>query len=128
MGRVCLFCDTLAGRTKPNRVSCFLWALAPLVSLGAAFSVDADIWASVRVLVGGVVPGVIFLGSFFNRKIYWQLTWFDWFCGACLCQHCYLGSSQALHSSQFYLRLRRIRLLRFLHSSRHGISPKPRPD
>ena len=81
MGRVCLFRDTLAGRTKPNRVSWFLWALAPLVSLGAAFSVDADIWASVRVLVGGVVPGVIFLGSFFNRKSYWQLTWFDWFCG-----------------------------------------------
>ena len=80
-GGYAYFRDTLAGRTKPNRVSWFLWALAPLVSLGAAFSVDADIWASVRVLVGGVVPGVIFLGSFFNRKSYWQLTWFDWFCG-----------------------------------------------
>ncbi len=78
-GGYAYFRDTLAGRTKPNRVSWFLWALAPLVSLGAAFSVDADIWASVRVLVGGVVPGVIFLGSFFNRKSYWQLTWFDWF-------------------------------------------------
>ena len=80
-GGYAYFRDTLAGRTKPNRVSWFLWALAPLVSLGAAFSVDADIWASVRVLVGGVVPGVIFLGSFFNRKSYWQLTWFDWICG-----------------------------------------------
>ena len=80
-GGYAYFRDTLVGRTKPNRVSWFLWALAPLVSLGAAFSVDADIWASVRVLVGGVVPGVIFLGSFFNRKSYWQLTWFDWFCG-----------------------------------------------
>ena len=80
-GGYAYFRDTLAGRTKPNRVSWFLWALAPLVSLSAAFSVDADIWASVRVLVGGVVPGVIFLGSFFNRKSYWQLTWFDWFCG-----------------------------------------------
>jgi hypothetical protein len=75
------FRDTVAGRTKPNRVSWFLWALAPLVSLGAAFSADADIWASVRVLVGGVVPAVIFLGSFVNRKSYWQLTRFDWFCG-----------------------------------------------
>ena len=80
-GGYAYFRDTLAGRTKPNRVSWFLWVLAPLVSLGAAFSVDADIWASVRVLVGGVVPGVIFLGSFFNRKSYWKLTWFDWFCG-----------------------------------------------
>jgi len=80
-GGYAYFRDTLAGRTKPNRVSWFLWALAPLVSFGAAFSVDADIWASVRVLVGGVVPAVIFLGSFVNRKSYWQLTWFDWFCG-----------------------------------------------
>ena len=80
-GGYAYFRDTLAGRTKPNRVSWFLWALAPLVSLGAAFSADADIWASVRVLVGGVVPGVIFLGSFFNRKSYWKLTRFDWFCG-----------------------------------------------
>ena len=80
-GGYAYFRDTLAGRTKPNRVSWFLWALAPLVSFSAAFSVDADIWASVRVLVGGVVPGVIFLGSFFNRKSYWKLTWFDWFCG-----------------------------------------------
>ena len=75
------FRDTLRGDAKPNKVSWFLWALAPLVSLGAAFSVDADIWASVRVLVGGVVPGVIFLGSFFNRKSYWILTRFDWICG-----------------------------------------------
>ena len=80
-GGYAYFRDTLAGRTKPNRVSWFLWALASLVSFGAAFSADADIWASVRVLVGGLVPGVIFLGSFFNRKSYWQLTWFDWICG-----------------------------------------------
>ena len=56
--------DTLAGRTKPNRVSWSLWALAPLISLGAAFDADADVWASIRVLIGGVVPGVIFLASF----------------------------------------------------------------
>ena len=73
--------DTLAGRTKPNRVTWFLWALAPLVSFGAAFSADADNWASVRVLVGGVVPAVIFLGSFVNKNSYWRLTWFDWLCG-----------------------------------------------
>ncbi|MBO67671.1 MAG: hypothetical protein CL398_05100 [Acidiferrobacteraceae bacterium] len=73
--------DTLFGRAKPNRVSWFLWALAPLISLGAAFSAEADIWASVRVLVGGIVPGVIFLCSFVNSKSYWALTRFDWFCG-----------------------------------------------
>jgi TRAP-type C4-dicarboxylate transport system permease small subunit len=67
-GGYAYFRDTLVGRTKPNRVSWFLWALAPLVSFGAAFSVDADIWASVRVLVGGVASGVIFLNSFFEQR------------------------------------------------------------
>ena len=74
--------DTLAGKAKPNKVSWFLWALSPTISLGAAFSVDADIWASVRVLVGGFVPGIIFLCSFLNKKSYWRLTRFDLFCGA----------------------------------------------
>tara|TARA_B100000029_G_scaffold441907_1_gene460005 strand:- start:231 stop:851 length:621 start_codon:yes stop_codon:yes gene_type:complete len=73
--------DTLAGKVKPNRVSWLLWALTPVVSLGAAFSVDADVWASVRVMVGGFVPGVIFLCSFVNKNSYWRLTRFDLFCG-----------------------------------------------
>ena len=73
--------DTLAGKTKPNRVSWSLWALAPLISLGAAFDADADVWASIRVLVGGVVPAVIFLASFINKNSYWRLGRFDWFCG-----------------------------------------------
>ena len=73
--------DTLAGKTKPNRVSWSLWALAPLISLGAAFDADADVWAFIRVLVGGIVPAVIFLASFINKNSYWRLGRFDWFCG-----------------------------------------------
>ena len=52
-----------------------------LISLGAAFDADADVWASIRVLIGGVVPGVIFLASFINKNSYWRLGRFDWFCG-----------------------------------------------
>ena len=73
--------DTLAGKTKPNRVSWSLWALAPLISLGAAFDADADVWASIRVLVGGIVPAVIFFASFINKNSYWRLGRFDWLCG-----------------------------------------------
>ena len=73
--------DTLAGKTKPNRVSWSLWALAPLISLGAAFDANADVWASIRVLVGGIVPAVIFLASFINKNSYWRLGRFDWLCG-----------------------------------------------
>ncbi|MGA0343450.1 MAG: hypothetical protein ACO3RT_07905 [Arenicellales bacterium] len=74
--------DTLMGKTKPNRVSWSLWALAPLISLGAAFSAGADIWASVRVIVGGIVPATVFFASFVNKNSYWRLNAFDWFCGA----------------------------------------------
>jgi hypothetical protein len=73
--------DTLAGRTKPNRVSWSMWALAPLISAGAALSSDADGWATVRVVVGGIVPLVIFLASFVNRQSYWRLSSFDISCG-----------------------------------------------
>ncbi|MEM7207889.1 MAG: hypothetical protein AAF434_08710 [Pseudomonadota bacterium] len=81
-GGYAYFRDTLRGVTKPNRVSWFMWALAPLVSIGAAFSADADVWASVRVIVGGVVPALVFLASFINKNSYWALTRFDLACGA----------------------------------------------
>ena len=80
-GGYAYFRDTLSGKTRPNRVSWFMWALAPLVSLGAAFSVDAEIWPSIRVIVGGIVPAAVFLASFANQKSYWKLTRFDWICG-----------------------------------------------
>ncbi len=82
IGGYAYFRDTLSGKTKPNRVSWFMWALAPLISIGAAFSADADIWASIRVIVGGIVPALVFLASFNNRHGYWKLSRFDLTCGA----------------------------------------------
>ncbi|HSX04346.1 MAG TPA: hypothetical protein VLG76_06425 [Rhabdochlamydiaceae bacterium] len=75
--------DTLKGKTKPNRVSWLLWALFPLIGTAAAFQANADIWATIRVLLAGFLPLIIFLTSFWNQKSYWRLTLFDWFCGAC---------------------------------------------
>ena len=80
-GGYAYFRDTLSGKTRPNRVSWFMWALAPLVSIGAAFSIGAEIWPSIRVIVGGIVPAAVFLASFVNRNSYWKLTRFDWTCG-----------------------------------------------
>lgn len=75
--------DTLKGKTKPNRVSWLLWALFPLIGTAAAFQANADIWATIRVLLAGFLPLIIFLTSFWNQKSYWRLTLFDWLCGAC---------------------------------------------
>lgn len=73
--------DTLAGKTKPNRVSWSMWALAPLIGTGAAMSSGADAWATARVFLAGFLPLLVFLSSFVNPKSYWKLTRFDISCG-----------------------------------------------
>jgi hypothetical protein len=75
--------DTLRGKTKPNRVSWSMWALAPLIGVGAAYAAHADIWTLVRIFLGGFMPLLIFLASFINPQSYWKLTPFDFLCGAC---------------------------------------------
>ena len=74
--------DTLKGTSKPNRVSFFLWALAPLIGTSAALYAHADVWATVRIFMSGLMPLLIFLASFINPQSYWKLTAFDYLCGA----------------------------------------------
>lgn len=73
--------DTVRGKTKPNRVSWCMWALAPLVGTGAAISAGAEPWTVVRVFLAGFLPLLVFISSFFNRQSYWKITTFDFFCG-----------------------------------------------
>lgn len=73
--------DTLSAKTKPNRVSWFMWAFAALVSAGAAISAGADLWITSRVLIAGLIPLTVFLFSFVNKESYWKLTPFDFLCG-----------------------------------------------
>jgi hypothetical protein len=73
--------DTLAGKSKPNRVSWFLWAFVPLLGAGAALSLQADVWATVRTITSGLIPLIIFLASFINPRAYWKLSTFDIVCG-----------------------------------------------
>jgi len=73
--------DTLRGKTKPNRVSWMMWALAPLVGTAAAISAGADIWATVRIFLAGFLPLIVFFVSFVNPKSFWELTPFDLLCG-----------------------------------------------
>lgn len=75
--------DTLKGKTKPNRVSWFMWAAAPLIATGAALYASADIWVTVRTFLAGFMPLIILVCSFVNKQSYWKLTKFDLVCGAC---------------------------------------------
>ena len=75
--------NTLRGTTKPNRVSHFLWAFAPILATGAAISAGADIWATARIFLSGLMPLLILLASLSNPNSYWKLGAFDYLCGLC---------------------------------------------
>ncbi len=74
--------DTLRGKTKPNRLSWAMWAIAPLIGTGAAIYAHADPWATVRIFLAGFIPLLVVLFSFFNKQSYWKLGIFDFICGA----------------------------------------------
>ena len=72
---------SIQGRTKPNRVTWFLWALAP--AIGFVAQVDAGVGLpAVLTLSIGLGPALIFASSFINPSAYWKLSRFDVSCGA----------------------------------------------
>lgn len=72
--------DTIRGKTKPNRVSWFLWATAPLIAFSAEVKHGVGLPALMTFMVG-FGPLAIFLGSFVNRKSVWKVTSLDITCG-----------------------------------------------
>jgi hypothetical protein len=73
--------STLRGRTRPNRVSWFVWSLAAFVAFSAQLSQHVGLRALMTFMVG-FGPLMIFLASFVNKKSYWKITRFDLLCGA----------------------------------------------
>lgn len=71
---------TIKGKVKPNRVSWFLWSLAPLIAFAAEAKQGVGI-IGVTTLVAGLNPLAVFLASFVNKKSQWKLGYFDFICG-----------------------------------------------
>lgn len=71
---------TVQGKTKPNRVSWLMWALAPMIALAAEIHADVGIQALLTFIVG-FGPAMVFAASFVNRKSVWKITKFDILCG-----------------------------------------------
>jgi hypothetical protein len=72
--------DTWVGTTKPNRVTWFLWFLAPTIAFAA--EVDKGVgFISLMTLSVGLGPLIVLVASFANKKAYWKLHWTDYFCG-----------------------------------------------
>lgn len=72
---------TIKGKIKPNKVTWFLWALAPLVAYAAEASQQVGL-LSLMTFAVGILPLFIFLASFLNRQADWKITKFDLACGA----------------------------------------------
>ena len=68
------------GGAKPNRVSWFMWSIAPFIATAAAISNGVG-WAALPVFMSGLSPFVIFTASFVSKKAHWTLTSFDYVCG-----------------------------------------------
>ncbi len=72
--------DTYKGKTKPNRVSWSLWALAALVTLISQQQLHGGIQLLYTVMQV-ILPLSIFVASFKDKKAFWKLTTFDLLCG-----------------------------------------------
>ncbi|HET9721510.1 MAG TPA: hypothetical protein VFP32_00570 [Candidatus Saccharimonadales bacterium] len=72
--------ETLAGRAKPNRVSWFLWFLAPMIAFAAELDKGVGLQALMTFSVG-FGPAMVLLASFYSKKAYWKLKTTDYLCG-----------------------------------------------
>ncbi len=72
--------NTVRGKTRPNRVTWILWALAPMIASVAALS-DGVRWAILPVFMAGFGPLLVLIASFLNPRSYWKLQPFDYLCG-----------------------------------------------
>ncbi|MEN9328417.1 MAG: hypothetical protein RI947_1225 [Candidatus Parcubacteria bacterium] len=80
IGGISYLIDTLKGKVKPNKVTWFLWALAPLIAFAAEIKQGVGIQALMTFTVG-FNPLLIFIASFVNKKSQWKLTSLDYICG-----------------------------------------------
>ncbi len=72
--------ETVKGRTKPNKVSWFIWSLAPLVAFAAEIQQGVGSAAALTFLIG-FQPLLVFIASLFQKQAYWKLTKGDLLCG-----------------------------------------------
>jgi hypothetical protein len=68
------------GATAPNRVTWFMWSVAPFVATAASISNGVGL-AVIPVFMSGFSPFLIFTASFFTKKASWKLGSFDYVCG-----------------------------------------------
>jgi len=74
--------DTIKGRTKPNRVTWFLWIILGIPALVGMVDEHASRSAIIFMISLSIIPILIFIASFINKNSFWKITKFDLVCGA----------------------------------------------
>lgn len=72
--------NVLKGGTQPNRVGWSLWALAPLIAFAAELSQGVTLQESLITFSAGFGPILVLLASLTEKKAYWKIKPFDWYC------------------------------------------------
>lgn len=80
LGAIGYLIGTVKGNTRPNRVTWFMWALAPLVAFFAEIKQGVGLQSLMTFMVG-FSPLLIFIASFVNRNSEWKITKLDIVCG-----------------------------------------------
>ncbi len=80
VGDIGYLIDTIKAKNKPNRVTWFIWFLAPLIAFIAEFQQKVGL-QSVMTLAITIVPLLIFLATFLHKESYWKLGKLDLICG-----------------------------------------------
>ncbi len=70
----------LRGTTKPNRVTWFIWALAPLIGVWLQLQAGAGL-SVLPVFMAGFGPILVLTVSFLIHEGYWKITKLDILCG-----------------------------------------------
>lgn len=73
--------STLKGKTKPNRVSWFLWTVIPMIVFFAQIGEGVGL-PSLMTFMVGFGPFLVLMASLLNKKAYWKISKLDWWCGA----------------------------------------------
>ena len=73
--------DTIRGRAIPNRVTWFLWSLAPMLTFAAQIKQHVG-WSALFTFTTFTIPIVTFLACFVNKKSYWKISKLDIFCAS----------------------------------------------
>jgi hypothetical protein len=72
--------DTIKGKIRPNRVSFFLWALAPAIIFFGQIQQGVGIQSLPTFLICFNCT-VILIATYINKNAYWKLRKFDYICG-----------------------------------------------